>query len=123
MITPAQCLEARKLLGVQVDARDVRASDSGGSMGVSTTRHRFFTEVEVRLQKKGPGAVKAVVAITNNHYQGQAAVNALQLKSWASGRRVPVPEPLLEAYPQALAGVAVGGPEQPDLFAREKDLR
>lgn len=37
-------------LGVQVDARDVRASDSGGSLGVSTTRHRFFTEVEVRLR-------------------------------------------------------------------------
>ena len=68
-------------------------------------------------------AVKAVVAITNNHYQGQAAVNALQLKSWSSGRRVEVPPPLLEAYPQALADVALGGPEQPDLFAREKDLR
>jgi uncharacterized protein YecE (DUF72 family) len=68
-------------------------------------------------------AVKAVVAITNNHYQGQAAVNALQLKSWSTGRRVAVPEPLLEAYPQALAGVALEGPEQPDLFARDKDLR
>jgi uncharacterized protein YecE (DUF72 family) len=71
----------------------------------------------------GEAAVKAVVAITNNHYQGQAAVNALQLKSWASGRRVAVPAPLLEAYPGALAGVALEGPEQPDLFAREKDLR
>jgi uncharacterized protein YecE (DUF72 family) len=68
-------------------------------------------------------AVKAVVAITNNHYQGQAAVNALQLKSWTSGRRVDVPAPLLEAYPQALAGVALEGPEQPDLFARGQDLR
>ena len=68
-------------------------------------------------------AVKAVVAITNNHYQGQAAVNALQLKSWATGRRVEVPAPLLEAYPQALAEIAVEGPEQPDLFARDRDLR
>jgi hypothetical protein len=67
--------------------------------------------------------VKAVVAITNNHYQGQAAVNALQLKSWATGRRVEVPAPLLEAYPQALAEIAVEGPEQPDLFARDRDLR
>jgi uncharacterized protein YecE (DUF72 family) len=61
-------------------------------------------------------AVKAVVAITNNHYQGQAAVNALQLKSWSSGHAVEVPAPLLAAYPRALAGVAIGGPEQPDLF-------
>jgi uncharacterized protein YecE (DUF72 family) len=68
-------------------------------------------------------AVKAVVAITNNHYQGQAAVNALQLKSWTSGRRVAAPAPLLDAYPQALADVALEGPEQPDLFARDRDPR
>lgn len=48
----------------------------------------------------------AVISITNNHYQGQAAVNALQLKSWASGRRVPVPEPLRESYPTVLEPVA-----------------
>jgi len=62
-------------------------------------------------------AVKAVVAITNNHYQGQGAVNALQLKSWMSGRTVDVPEPLLEAYPEELTEVATTPPEQPDLFA------
>jgi uncharacterized protein YecE (DUF72 family) len=60
--------------------------------------------------------VKAVVAITNNHYQGQAAVNALQLKSWMAGRAVDVPEPLLEAYPSELADLAATPPEQPDLF-------
>lgn len=62
-------------------------------------------------------AVKAVVAITNNHYQGQAAVNALQLKSWMSGRRVDVPEPLLEAYPAELTEIAAAPPAQPDLFS------
>ncbi|HEY7472808.1 MAG TPA: DUF72 domain-containing protein [Gemmatimonadota bacterium] len=60
--------------------------------------------------------VKAVIAITNNHYQGQAAVNALQLKSWSSGRRVDVPEPLLATYPKELGGIATAAPEQPDLF-------
>ena len=62
-------------------------------------------------------AIEAIVAITNNHYQGQAAVNALQLKSWMSGRRVEVPEPLLEAYPRELTGIAKEPPEQPDMFA------
>lgn len=64
-------------------------------------------------------AVEAVIAITNNHYQGQGAVNALQLKAWTEGRRVPVPEPLREAYPEALASVAAPPPEEPeqaDLF-------
>ena len=64
----------------------------------------------------GDAAVKAVVAITNNHYQGQAAVNALQLKSWTSGRPVDVPESLLEAYPRELEGIADEPPQQPDLF-------
>jgi uncharacterized protein YecE (DUF72 family) len=62
-------------------------------------------------------AIEAIVAITNNHYQGQAAVNALQLKSWMSGRRVEVPEPLLEAYPRELTEIAKEPPEQPDMFA------
>jgi uncharacterized protein YecE (DUF72 family) len=61
--------------------------------------------------------IEAIVAITNNHYQGQAAVNALQLKSWMSGRRVEVPEPLLEAYPRELTEIAKEPPEQPDMFA------
>lgn len=60
--------------------------------------------------------VTAVVAITNNHYQGQAAVNALQLKSWSTGRTVPAPEPLVAAYPKDLAGVAAESPGQGDLF-------
>lgn len=38
------------------------------------------------------------LAITNNHYKGQAAVNALELKSMLSGTKVKAPEPLLKAY-------------------------
>ena len=37
-------------IGVQADARAVRASDRSGGLGVSTVRHRLFTEVEVRLR-------------------------------------------------------------------------
>lgn len=70
---------------------------------------------EMRAAASDP-AVAAVIAITNNHYRGQAAVNALQLKAWATGAPVRVPEPLKEAYPEALAGVEAEPPEQPDLF-------
>lgn len=38
--------------------------------------------------------------ITNNHFHGQAACNALQLKSMISGGKVKVPPPLLQAFPQ-----------------------
>jgi uncharacterized protein YecE (DUF72 family) len=38
--------------------------------------------------------------ILNNHYQGKAVVNAVQLRSRIEGKLVRVPEPLLARYPQ-----------------------
>lgn len=38
--------------------------------------------------------------VTNNHPRGQAAVNALQLKSLLTGKRVLAPELLVKHYPQ-----------------------
>jgi uncharacterized protein YecE (DUF72 family) len=37
--------------------------------------------------------------ITNNHFRGQAAVNALQIKARLKKRRVPAPASLIDAYP------------------------
>jgi uncharacterized protein YecE (DUF72 family) len=45
-------------------------------------------------------------AITNNHYQGQAAVNALELKSMLSGKKVRAPQTLVEHYPKELEEVS-----------------
>ncbi len=38
--------------------------------------------------------------ITNNHFRGKAAVNALQIKSRLVGEKVKVPEPLVNSYPE-----------------------
>jgi uncharacterized protein YecE (DUF72 family) len=38
--------------------------------------------------------------VANNHFQGKAGVNALQLKHMLSGQRVKAPESLLEHYPE-----------------------
>ncbi|HYA63043.1 MAG TPA: DUF72 domain-containing protein, partial [Candidatus Sulfotelmatobacter sp.] len=53
--------------------------------------------------------------ITNNHYQGKAVVNALQLISILSGAKVKVPEPLRQHYPQ-LDQIASEMPAAPTLF-------
>jgi uncharacterized protein YecE (DUF72 family) len=45
-------------------------------------------------------------AITNNHYKGQAAVNALELKSMLSGKKVRAPKVLVEHYPEALERIS-----------------
>jgi len=56
-----------------------------------------------------------VYVITNNHYQGKAAVNALELISLLEGTRVKVPETLRQKYPQ-LEKIASEAPEEPTLF-------
>jgi uncharacterized protein YecE (DUF72 family) len=53
--------------------------------------------------------------ITNNHFQGKSAVNALQLISILKGSKVKVPEPLRRQYPQ-LEGIADAPPAEPMLF-------
>jgi len=53
--------------------------------------------------------------ITNNHFQGKAVVNALQLISILKGSKVKVPEPLRWHYPQ-LESIADSPPAEPMLF-------
>ncbi len=53
--------------------------------------------------------------ITNNHFQGKAVVNALQLLSILTGNKVKVPEPLRHHYPQ-LEKIADQPLQEPTLF-------
>jgi len=53
--------------------------------------------------------------VTNNHFQGKAAVNALQLISILKGTKVKVPEPLRRHYPE-LDAIADTPPAEPTLF-------
>jgi uncharacterized protein YecE (DUF72 family) len=54
--------------------------------------------------------------ITNNHFEGRAGVNGLQLKHMLTGQRVKAPETLLRHYPElkSIADPLSGGaPELP----------
>ncbi len=53
------------------------------------------TKVENIAQK-----AEVTFVVANNHFQGKAAVNALQLKSMIRGLPVKAPEPLVRHYPQ-----------------------
>ena len=55
--------------------------------------------------------------ITNNHFEGKAAVNALQLIHLLSGAKVKIPEPLRQHYPQ-LERIASEPPAEPLLFPK-----
>jgi len=50
---------------------------------------------------------KKIIAATNNHYKGQAAVNAIDLKALLGVKDNPVPEQLAKTYPQ------LGGSSEP----------
>ncbi len=52
---------------------------------------------KTRIDAIGEKAQKTFV-IANNHFEGKAAVNALQLKSMISGKQVEVPDTLLKKY-------------------------
>ncbi len=52
-----------------------------------------------KIERLGEKAEKTF-AVTNNHYKGKAAVNALELKGMLGGKRVKVPETLVEHYPE-----------------------
>jgi len=43
--------------------------------------------------------------VANNHFKGQAAVNALELKNMLSGERVKAPKPLVEHYSEQLIAI------------------
>ena len=53
--------------------------------------------------------------VTNNHYQGKAIVNALQLVHMLKGEKVKVPEPLRHQYP-LLDAIASEPSAEPTLF-------
>ena len=64
----------------------------------------FYAKDDLREWKQCIEAVaarsEATYVILNNHYQGKAVVNALQLASMIRGQPVPAPPSLLERYPQ-----------------------
>ncbi len=61
------------------------------------------------------GRAGTTFVITNNHFQGKAIVNALQLISLLTGGKVKVPEPLRAHYPQ-LEAIADQPLAEPTLF-------
>jgi uncharacterized protein YecE (DUF72 family) len=62
-----------------------------------------------------------VYVVTNNHYQGKAVVNALQLISLLKGVKVKVPETLRHHYPQ-LEEIASEPAAEPTLFPMDPKM-
>ncbi len=61
-------------------------------------------------------AASSTYVITNNHFRGQAVVNALQIRSRIEGRKVAAPTQLLEHYPVLARSADPDSSTQPRLF-------
>jgi len=79
--------------------------------GRDETYNYYYNERELagikgRLDELGK-AFEALTVIANNHYRGAELANAIELKALISGKKQPVPEGLLQTYPN-LAKIALG---------------
>lgn len=60
----------------------------------------------VEMTKDIAAKTEKTFVVTNNHFKGQAAVNALELKSLLKGKPVKAPPSLVQAYPAQLEPIA-----------------
>ncbi|MFH1038388.1 MAG: DUF72 domain-containing protein [PVC group bacterium] len=64
----------------------------------------LYSEIEIadwlKRIKEVAENTRDLYVVANNHYRGQAVCNALQLKAGVEGKRVAIPPPLVDAYPQ-----------------------
>jgi uncharacterized protein YecE (DUF72 family) len=78
--------------------------------GVEARYDYLYTPAELRPWAERAREVAAdtreTYVITNNHYLGQAVVNAVQLEKMITGERVDAPPPLVAAYRKELRGYA-----------------
>jgi uncharacterized protein YecE (DUF72 family) len=78
--------------------------------GRDETYNYYYNEHELAQIKKRmdklADAFESLTVIANNHYRGAELANALELRYLLTGQKQPVPEGLLQTYPQ-LAKVAL----------------
>jgi uncharacterized protein YecE (DUF72 family) len=77
-------------------------------------KERELQDWKERIQNVAQKAQTTYV-ITNNHFESKAGVNAIELKSMISGKRVPAPPTLIQKYPELrnFADPEEGGGENP----------
>ena len=94
-------------------------ADHGGLQAAQARYNYLYTPAQLEKWKERVEQVasqtRATYVVANNHFQGKAAVNALQLMEMISGDRVEVPGELLTHYPE-LHESARRRPAQKPLF-------
>ena len=94
-------------------------TDHSGLRPAEARYNYLYTTAQLKKWKERVDQIasqtRTTYLVTNNHFQGKAAVNALQLMEMISGDRVEVPDQLLRHYPE-LHESARPRPAQKSLF-------
>jgi uncharacterized protein YecE (DUF72 family) len=105
----------------RLHGRNYKAWFKGGESENRHERYNYlYSAAELAPWKKrieqAAGEAEATYVIANNHYEGKAAANALELASMFLNKRVEAPPPLRDAYPELEPFVFTEVPTQPGLF-------
>ena len=73
-----------------------------------------FDELDPWLKriKEVAKETRETYVITNNHFRGQAVVNAVEIEAALTEKRVPAPEPLFQVYPRLSESAVTDAPDQ-----------
>ena len=90
---------------IRVHGRNYREWFRKGA-GVEARYDYLYSKEELKpwaeRAKEIASQAEETFVVTNNHYKGKAAANALMLKSLVSGKKSEAPETLRETYPEQL---------------------
>ncbi len=108
---------------VRLHGRNYKSWFAGGENETRHERYNYlYTPAELEPWRKRieqvAGQAQTTFVIANNHFQGKAAANALELISMLLGKPVEAPAPLIETYPELQPFVTGSVPSQQPLFSR-----
>ncbi|MCX6619309.1 MAG: DUF72 domain-containing protein [Acidobacteria bacterium] len=118
---PPTAVVTAPLAYFRLHGRNYNSWFKGGESENRNERYNYlYTAAELEpLRKKigqAAGQAQTTYVVANNHFEGKAAANALQLMSMFLDKRVEAPPPLRQAYPELEPFVFSEAPAQQGLF-------
>ncbi len=120
-VPPTDHVTNDRLAYIRLHGRN-RRNWFGKNVGRDARYDYLYDETELeewsRRASKIIGRVQKLFIVTNNHFRGQALVNAFQLRNLLEGGRFDIPEQLKRTYPH-LGGISLPASGQVDLLDQE----
>ena len=108
-VPPTEYVTDHRLAYIRLHGRN-RRNWFGKNVGRDERYDYLYDETELgewsQRASRIIGRAQKLFIVTNNHFKGQALVNAFQLRNLIEGGKFDIPEPLKRAYP-AVGGISI----------------